>query len=72
MDHTHIVWFASPILLDLFLFCLREQESSLYEGLKRMTQGRLDDQRGLEINGELPDFLKTAAQNQVEERQEGR
>jgi len=39
---------------------VRDQETSLYEGLKRMTQGRLDDQRGLEINGELPDFLKTA------------
>ena len=67
----------------------REQETSLYEGLKQMTKGRLDDQRGkgherqqlcnkfeyklmapssgritsslpgLEINGELPDFLKT-------------
>merc|ERR1719208_758293 len=32
--------------------------TDLYEGLKRMTRGRLDDQRGLEINGELPDFLK--------------
>ncbi len=30
----------------------------MYEGLKRMTQGRLDDQRGTEINMELPDFLK--------------
>jgi len=36
----------------------KDQEASLYEGLKRMTKGRLDDQRGLEINGELPDFLK--------------
>ena len=36
----------------------KEQEASLYEGLKQMTKGRLDDQRGLEINGELPDFLK--------------
>ncbi len=34
------------------------QETQLYEGLKRMTQGRLDDQRGTEINMELPDFLK--------------
>ena len=33
-------------------------ESDLYEGLKRMTKGRLDDQRGLEINGELPEFLR--------------
>ena len=37
----------------------KEHEASLYEGLKQMTKGRLDDQRGLEINGELPDFLKT-------------
>ena len=29
-----------------------------------MTQGRLDDQRGLEINGELPDFLRKD-ENQV-------
>jgi len=36
----------------------KDQEASLYEGLKRMTKGRLDDQRGLEINNELPDFLK--------------
>jgi len=38
----------------------RDQEVSLYEGLKRMTKGRLDDQRGLEINTELPDFLKNS------------
>ena len=25
----------------------REQETSLYEGLKQMTKGRLDDQRGM-------------------------
>merc|ERR1719402_645309 len=36
----------------------RDQEV-LYEGLKRMTKGRLDDQRGTEINNELPEFLKT-------------
>jgi len=36
----------------------RDQEV-LYEGLKRMTKGRLDDQRGTEINMELPEFLKT-------------
>ena len=29
----------------------KEREASLYEG-------RLDDQRGVEINSELPDFLK--------------
>jgi hypothetical protein len=39
-------------------FFFREQEASLYEGLKRMTKGRLDDQRGLEINAELPEFLR--------------
>lgn len=35
-----------------------ESGSDLYEGLKRMTKGRLDDQRGLEINTELPEFLR--------------
>ena len=35
-----------------------EAGSDLYEGLKRMTRGRLDDQRGLEINTELPEFLR--------------
>ncbi|XP_023329260.1 regulator of G-protein signaling loco, partial [Eurytemora carolleeae] len=49
----------------------REQEASLYEGLKRMTQGRLDDQRGLEINGELPDFLRKE-ENQMMENDEER
>merc|ERR1719445_1456974 len=38
--------------------------TDLYEGLKRMTRGRLDDQRGLEINGELPDFLKKESRGQ--------
>lgn len=32
--------------------------SELYEGLKRAQRSRLDDQRGTEINFELPDFLK--------------
>ena len=35
-----------------------ETGSDLYEGLKRMTRGRLDDQRGTEINNELPEFLR--------------
>eukprot|EP00095_Tigriopus_kingsejongensis_P006557 maker-scaffold235_size242898-snap-gene-0.11 protein:Tk06557 transcript:maker-scaffold235_size242898-snap-gene-0.11-mRNA-1 annotation:"regulator of g-protein signaling loco" len=30
----------------------------LYEGLKLAQRGRLDDQRGTEINFEMPDFLK--------------
>ncbi len=30
----------------------------LYEGLKMAQRGRLDDQRGTEINFEMPDFLK--------------
>ena len=38
--------------------------SELYEGLKRAQMSRLDDQRGTEINFELPDFLKSD-QNQV-------
>merc|ERR1712203_517367 len=37
------------------------REASLYEG-------RLDDQRGLEINGELPDFLKTS-RSRISEKQ---
>ena len=46
----------------------QEQEASLYEGLKHMTKGRLDDQRGLEINSELPDFLKTP-RSRISEKQ---
>ena len=46
----------------------QEHEASLYEGLKQMTKGRLDDQRGLEINGELPDFLKTS-RSRISEKQ---
>lgn len=49
----------------------REQENQLYEGLKRMTQGRLDDQRGTEINMELPDFLKKEGANQEIGRGDG-
>jgi hypothetical protein len=48
--NTENLWFLIVIF--------REQEASLYEGLKRMTKGRLDDQRGLEINAELPEFLR--------------
>jgi hypothetical protein len=32
--------------------------SELYEGLKIVQRGRLEDQRGTEINFEMPDFLK--------------
>merc|ERR1719225_2421708 len=46
-----------------------EGGSDLYEGLKRMPRGRLDDQRGLEINGELPDFLKKESRGQDRYRQ---
>ena len=38
-----------------------EDGSSLYEGLKKMSRGRLDDQRGLEINTELPEFLRKSS-----------
>lgn len=31
---------------------------ALYEGLKRAQRSRLEDQRGTEINFEMPDFLK--------------
>lgn len=39
----------------LHLFC-----TELYEGLKRAQRGRLEDQRGTDINFELPDFLKVS------------
>ena len=32
--------------------------TELYEGLKRAQMSRIEDQRGTEINSELPDFLK--------------
>ncbi len=35
-----------------------DPELSLYEGLQIMRKGRLEDQRGTEINCEIPDFLK--------------
>lgn len=35
-----------------------EDSDDLYEGLKRAQRSRLEDQRGTEINFELPDFLK--------------
>ena len=36
----------------------RDHETALYEGLKRAQRSRLEDQRGTEINSELPDFLR--------------
>lgn len=36
----------------------RSESDELYEGLKRAQRSRLEDQRGTEINFELPDFLK--------------
>ena len=36
----------------------RLENEALYERLKRAQRGRLEDQRGTEINYELPDFLK--------------
>ncbi|XP_063853964.1 uncharacterized protein LOC135096406 [Scylla paramamosain] len=36
----------------------KQENDELYEGLKRAQMSRLDDQRGTEINFELPDFLK--------------
>ncbi|XP_037090830.1 regulator of G-protein signaling loco-like [Pollicipes pollicipes] len=36
----------------------KETDVALYEGLKRAQMCRLDDQRGTEINFELPEFLK--------------
>ena len=46
-----------------------EKQASLYEGLKQMSKGRLDDQRGLEINSELPDFLKNPSLSRISEKQ---
>ncbi|XP_065092863.1 uncharacterized protein loco isoform X2 [Ochlerotatus camptorhynchus] len=37
---------------------MRSQNDELLEGLKRAQRSRLEDQRGTEINFELPDFLK--------------
>ncbi|XP_050521691.1 regulator of G-protein signaling loco isoform X2 [Daktulosphaira vitifoliae] len=34
------------------------ESDALYEGLKRAQRSRLEDQRGTEINFEMPDFLK--------------
>lgn len=36
----------------------KSESDELYEGLKRAQRNRLEDQRGTEINFELPDFLK--------------
>ena len=36
----------------------RLENEALYERLKRAQRGRLEDQRGTEINFEMPDFLK--------------
>lgn len=36
---------------------------ALYEGLKRAQRSRLEDQRGTEINFEMPDFLKVSLIN---------
>ncbi|KAE8745451.1 hypothetical protein FOCC_FOCC007831, partial [Frankliniella occidentalis] len=36
----------------------QSESDELYEGLKRAQRSRLEDQRGTEINFELPDFLK--------------
>ncbi|XP_051161677.1 regulator of G-protein signaling loco isoform X2 [Leptopilina boulardi] len=37
----------------------------LYEGLKRAQRSRLEDQRGTEINYELPDFLKNKENGKI-------
>ncbi|XP_026676703.1 regulator of G-protein signaling loco isoform X2 [Diaphorina citri] len=38
----------------------RSESEVIYEGLKRAQRCRLEDQRGTEINFELPDFLKVS------------
>ncbi|KAK2706206.1 regulator of G-protein signaling loco-like isoform X2 [Artemia franciscana] len=42
----------------------RDHETALYEGLKRAQRSRLEDQRGTEINSELPDFLRKKTSNE--------
>lgn len=42
-----------------------DPELSLYEGLQIMRKGRLEDQRGTEINCEIPEFLKQQQQQQL-------
>ncbi|XP_076062146.1 regulator of G protein signaling family member locomotion defects isoform X3 [Oratosquilla oratoria] len=44
----------------------KPRKPELYEGLKRAQRSRLDDQRGTEINFELPDFLKCDQQQDKE------
>ncbi|KAI4467966.1 regulator of g-protein signaling loco [Holotrichia oblita] len=41
------------------------ESDELYEGLSRAQRFRLEDQRGTEINFELPDFLKDKEHNQL-------
>ncbi|XP_043461403.1 regulator of G-protein signaling loco isoform X3 [Leptopilina heterotoma] len=40
-------------------------KKNLYEGLKRAQRSRLEDQRGTEINYELPDFLKNKENGKI-------
>lgn len=42
----------------------KSESDELYEGLKRAQRSRLEDQRGTEINFELPDFLKVSIRGQ--------
>lgn len=48
--HSHYVLCNMKLIMIVFI--------DLYEGLKRAQRSRLEDQRGTEINFELPDFLK--------------
>lgn len=40
----------------------------MYEGLKRAQRSRLEDQRGTEINFELPDFLKDKENSEKDQK----
>ncbi|KAF0773017.1 regulator of G-protein signaling loco [Aphis craccivora] len=44
----------------------QSESDALYEGLKRAQRSRLEDQRGTEINFEMPDFLKNKENNTVD------
>ncbi len=46
------------LFLNLKKISLKPFFSDLYEGLKIAQRGRLEDQRGTEINFEMPEFLK--------------
>ncbi len=49
---------VNMLFLNVEKFHFNHFFSDLYEGLKIAQRGRLEDQRGTEINFEMPEFLK--------------